>query len=153
MTEEKIISVVSRPPTEAEQDVAAWFEKQEGQSVETLEAAARQIIALVTTFFGLVFGLLALGSDKFAAGLQAPGAIRLGGAAVGLLLLALGAALAVVWPRRYTYRESGLDQMRAVYQAIVAAKSGWLQIALILFGLGLAAFAGLILLLLLGRLP
>jgi hypothetical protein len=43
--------------------------------------------------------------------------------------------------------------MRAVYQAIVAAKSGWLQIALILFGLGLAAFAGLILLLLLGRLP
>jgi hypothetical protein len=147
-----IVSVTSRLLTDEEKDTVAWFETQEVESINNLEAGARQIISLVTAFYGVIFGVIALGSEKFEASLRAPWVIGLGGTSVGLLLLALGAALMVVAPRRYAYREASLDDMRATYSNLVAFKSGWLAAATLLFGLGLAAFAGLIVSMLLARL-
>ena len=54
-------------------------------------------------------------------------------------------ALIVVMPRGYTYRETSLDDMRAVYRKIIRRKSFWLRAAMLCFGLGVAAFAILIL--------
>jgi len=152
MAKGDIVSVTSRPLRDEEKDTVDWFEAQEAESVNNLEAGARQIIGLVTAFYGVIFGVIGLGSDKFEASLRLPWVIGLGGASVGLLLLALGAALAAAAPRRYSYREASLDDMRTVYQRILAFKSNWLRAATVLFGLGLAAFAGLIVSLLLARL-
>jgi hypothetical protein len=139
-------------PGDEEQDILDWFEKQEAESVANLEAAARQIISLVTAFYGVVFGTLAFGSDNLAASLRRPWINGLGGLAVVLLLAALGAALAVVLPRAYEYGESRLDQMRETYRAIIAYKARCLKWAVCLFGGGLAVFAWLIISLLVARL-
>jgi hypothetical protein len=61
-------------------------------------------------------------------------------------------ALGAVMPQRYDYREARLDEMKAAYQKIVAHKSAWLRSATIFFGLGLAAFALLIVGMLVARL-
>jgi hypothetical protein len=151
MAKGDIVSVTSRPLRDEEKDIVTWTEAQEAENITNLEAGARQIISLITAFYGFIFGALALGSEKFAAGLRLPWVMGLGGLAVVLLLLALGAALAVVAPRSYPYREARLDDMRAIYTKILAFKSGWLLRATILFGLGLAGFAGLIISLLLAR--
>ena len=151
MAKGDIVSVTSRPLTDEEKDLVTWFETQEAESINNLEAGARQIVSLITAFYGLIFGVIALGSDKFEASLRLPWVISLGGVTIGLLLLALGAALVVVAPKRYAYREASLDDRRATYHKILAYKSNWLLAATILFGLGLTAFAGLIISLLLAR--
>lgn len=152
MAKGDIVSVTSRPLSDPEKDLVDWFEKQESESVSNLEAGARQIISLITAFYGLIFGVISLGSEKFEASLRSPWVIGLGVTAVALLLLALGASLVVVAPRRYAYREASLDDMRATYQQIVARKSRWLLRTTVLFALGLATFAGLIVVMFLGRL-
>ncbi len=144
MAKGDIVSTTSRPLTDEEQDLTSWFEKQEAESISNLEAGARQIISLITAFYGLIFGVIALGQDKFENTLQSPWVIGLGSAAVVVLLLALGAALLGVAPRRYRYRKASLDDMRAAYDKILARKSGSLLWANILFGLGLVVFAALI---------
>jgi hypothetical protein len=106
----------------------------------------------VTTFYGLIFGVLALSQDTFVATLRLPWVIIFGSLAVVLLLLALGAALMVVIPLGYDYREARLDDIKAVYGKMLARKSIWLQTSLGLFGLGLVAFAVLIISLLTARL-
>jgi len=151
MAKDDIVSVTIRPPSDDEQDVITRVEEQESQSIDNLEAGARQIITLTTTFFGFLFGVIALGSDKFEASLNTTWVAVLGWFAVGLLLAGLLAALMVVWPHRYTYQENRLDQMKTVYRHIIATKTWWLQWALGLFGAGLVAFAGLILLMLMAR--
>jgi uncharacterized membrane protein len=152
MAKGDIVSIKYRLPTDEESDVADWFEKQESESVNNIEAGARQIIALITAFYGLIFGVLAFGADKFEASLERPWVIGLGALAVVLFLAGLGAALAVVIPRRYEYREASLDDMQAAYHKITGHKSDWLRVAMLCFGLGLAAFAALILGILLARL-
>jgi hypothetical protein len=55
------------PPEEA---LRLWFDEQEKKSLDNLEAGARQIITLVTTIYGLLFGALAFGSEKMEASLH-----------------------------------------------------------------------------------
>ena len=152
MAKGDIVSATSRPLTDQERDVVEIIETLETEALANLEAGARQIISLVTAFYGLIFGTIALGKDKFEATLELPWLIGLGGVAIGLLLVALGLALGAVMPQRYDYREARLDEMKAAYQKIVAHKSAWLRSATIFFGLGLAAFALLIVGMLVARL-
>jgi hypothetical protein len=152
VAKDDITSVTLREPTDAEQDVITWFENQEGKTIDNLEAGARQIITLVTTFFGFTFGVLALGKDKYEVSLSSLVVLLVGWVAVGLLLAALLAALAVVMPRPAVYRESRLDQMKEIYQQLITRKSHRLQLALGFFGGGLAVFAVLIALMLSARL-
>jgi hypothetical protein len=152
MAKGDIVSVKSRAPTDTEQDVITWFEEQEGKSIENLESGARQIITLTTTFYGFLFGIIALGKDSFETSLNSAWVIIPVWLAVGLLLGGLIAALGVVMPRRYTYRDASFDDMKKVYSQITATKTRWMQAAFGLFGTGLAVFALLILLLLMARL-
>jgi hypothetical protein len=152
MAKGDIISVTSRPLTDEEQDVVTKFEELETETLDNLEAGARQIISLVTAFYGLIFGAIALGQDKFEATLRLPWIVGFGSTAIVLLLLALGTALVVVIPQRYDYRESRLDDIKAAYRKMLARKSAWLRSSTILFGLGLATFAILIISMLTARL-
>lgn len=141
-----------REPTDEEKDILAWFEKQEAESIANLEAGARQIISLVTAFYGVLFGVLSLGSDSFAAALGQPWIAWSAIFAVFLLLAALLSALAVVIPFAYSYGEKRLDQQQAAYRQMLDHKSTWLHRAMLFFGLGVFFFAVLIGLLLWGRL-
>lgn len=152
MAKGDIVSVRQRPLTEEEQDIIEIFEKLETESLTNLEAGARQIVTLVTSFYGLLFGLLALGRDSFEASLNLPPVSLLGVAAILLLLAALAFALLVLIPRRYEYGEKRLDQMKSSYYQLLAQKSEWLKWAGLCFGLGLTAFAVIIIILLLTRL-
>lgn len=152
MAKGDIVSVSQRRLTDEEGDVLAWIETQEIEAIPNLEAGARQIITLVTAFYGVIFGVLALGRDAFEATLNQPATGLVGFAAIVLLLAALGAALVVVMPRSYRYGEKRLDEMKAAYRQMVAHKATWLRFANILFGLGLTMFAVLILVMLAGRL-
>lgn len=67
------------------------------------------------------------------------------------VLQALAAALLVVTPRGYSYREASLDDLQSAYTKIMARKSKGLFWASVLFGLGLALFAALIVVMLLAR--
>ena len=150
--QEEVVSVKSRPLTDREQDILAWFEKQESESIANLEAGARQIITLITGFLGLLLGIISLGTDNLAAILTQAWLVWGSVATIVLLVLALGSALSVVLPRGYHYREARLDDMRRVYEQISGLKASWLRLATIFFGLGLTVLAVMIVGLLIARL-
>jgi hypothetical protein len=151
MAKGDILSVTLRTLTAEEIRLTEWFEKQEASAAGNLEKGGRQIIGLVTALYGVLFGVLALGQEKFEASLGAPAAQILGAAAVILLLLALVAALVVVLPFGYRYRQASLSDRKRIYGEIIARKSTGLTVAAVLFCLGLATFAGLIAVMLLAR--
>lgn len=134
-----------RLETPEEAGLREWFAEQEKKSIDHLEGGARQIIQLVTALYGVIFGVLSLGSDKLEATLHYRWVIIPGMAAVLAMLGGLIAALVVVLPL-FAYRynpHQPAGQLRA-YQKMVAVKSVGLRLAVFGFGLGLAAFAWLI---------
>jgi hypothetical protein len=142
MTETDSIEI--RPETPEEASLRVWFEEQEKASISNLEAAARQIIQLVTAFYGVVFGVVSLGADSIGVSLRSPLAVSLSAVSIFSLLGALITALLVVIPWAYTYRLTSLTDKKAVYQQIIARKSSNLRLAALAFGLGIFAFAWLI---------
>jgi len=151
MAKGDIISVTTRAETADEAKLREWFDKQNGVIMDNLEAGARQVIQLVTAFYTVIFGIISLGKDKFEPSLNQPAVVLLGGAAILLLLAALIAALVVVSPFAYRYREASVTDQKKTYSAIVARKSVGFTVSGVAFGLGLAAFAALIVVMLAAR--
>jgi hypothetical protein len=127
------------PPEEA---LRLWFDEQEKKSLDNLEAGARQIITLVTTIYGLLFGALAFGSEKMEASLHYRPVLVPGTVAILAMLGAVIAALAVVLPIfAYTYNPHQPATQQAAYQTMLKVKSWGLRLAVLGFGVGLVAFA------------
>ena len=135
MAKGDIVSVTTRPETEDESKLREWFDKQDGVVMDNLEAGARQVIQLVTAFYTVIFGIISLGKDKFEVSVNRPEVILLGGGAILLLLGALIAALVVVSPFGYRYREASVTDQKATYAAIVARKSIGFTVSGLFFGL------------------
>lgn len=134
-----------RLETPQEEALRRWFEEQEKTSLSNLEAGARQIIQLVTALYGVIFGVLSLGSDKLEASLHYRWVIIPGMTTVLAMLGAIIAALVVVLPIfSYTYHPHKPAEQQAAYQKMLKRKSWGLRLAVIGFGIGLAAFAWLI---------
>jgi hypothetical protein len=151
MAKGDIVSVTTRPENADETKLREWFDKQNGVIMDNLEAGARQVIQLVTAFYTVLFGVIGLGKDKFGLSVTRPEIIFLGGATILLLLAALIAALVVVSPFGYRYREASVTDQKATYAAIVARKSTGFTVSGICFGLGLAVLALLVLVMLTAR--
>ncbi len=145
MDEETLLP--SAPLTPEDEALQSLFRNLEKNSLETLEAAARQIITLVTTLLGLFFGVLALKDDP--AYLSALPVKALAALALGAFLAALFLALDVVLPRLQNYNRRDLTEMRRLYAALLRRKSGSLRRAQRAFGLGALLLFGLILTILL----
>jgi len=129
------------PETDREAALRKFFAEQEIKSIDNLEAAARQIIQLVTALLGVLFGVLALSNGDAAASLQRPLVFLSGLVAVILLLAAIPAALAVVLPGRSSPRDNvPADEARA-FKTLMTRKRHGLNGAVVLFGGGLVAFA------------
>ncbi len=139
--------VIGPPRREEAQEewLRGWFDEQEKLAAGSLEEGGRQIIQLVTALFGLMFGALALGSDSLEASLHRPEVVWAGLAALVILLIALVAALGVVLPLfSYRYNPDQPATQQRAYRAMVSRKVIGLRVAVVCFGLGLAAFAGMI---------
>jgi hypothetical protein len=143
MAKGEILRVAVRKETPEESRLAAWFEKQTAGDMDALETGARQVIQLVTAFYGVIFGAVALGQEKFAAALKMPLVTRLGAGAILAMLVALAAALVVVMPFGVRYRPASPSNEQSVYRGLLARKAVGLTVAGVAFGVGLAAFAGL----------
>lgn len=134
-----------RLETPQEEALRLWFEEQEKDNINNLEAGARQIIQLVTALYGVIFGVLSLGSDKLEATLHYRWVIIPGMTAVLAMLGAIIAALVVVLPLfSYTYNPHQPAEQQAAYEQMLKRKSWGVRLAVIGFGIGLAAFAWLI---------
>ncbi len=142
-----------RAPTPQEERLAAWFAEQHLKSPDHLEAAARQLIGLVTALLGLLLGVLAVAKHPLPAYLASPWVKGLGAAGVVLLLAALLAGLAVLWPRQMAVLAHDLTAQRRAFEALLARKNRALRVALVGFALGVVALAAVLVLALLSVSP
>jgi len=122
----------------------AWFSAQRLQSVDNLEAAARQIIGLCTTLLGLLLALLALAETPLPAYMRWSGVPWLGGAGALALLAALLCALSVVLPRPTAVLPNAPADQQAAFEALLARKRRGLWWAVVAFGLAMLCLAALI---------
>jgi hypothetical protein len=144
MLDQDVVSVRGRPETPKEAALAEWFAKQEIGAMDNLESAAQQIIQLVTAFYTVIFGILALGADSFETSLASPLVAGLGMMAILALLFALVAALIVLAPFPARFRRAVSSDHESTFANILRGKAFGLLIAFAAFGTGLAAFAILI---------
>ena len=134
----------TRRETPEERTLRRRFAEQALASPDTLEAAARAILGLVTALLTVLFGVLAVASDPLPSYLRLPLVRGLGVGAVGALLVALVASLGVVLPRRIKIASARPDRQAEAFRDLVARKSRWLTVAVIAFGLGLVALGAVL---------
>jgi hypothetical protein len=132
----EIQTTTGRPPTEGEQALSDWFEKQSLFSLDTIEAAARTILGLVTALVGALFGVLTVAAKDLPAYLQFPVVRVLGAASVTALLVALLGAVLVLLPQRIRYSSHRLDEQAQAFQDLLKHKARWLTVTVIAFAVG-----------------
>jgi len=137
MAKYRVLGIRKETPAEAAR--REWFEKQVLVSPDNLEAAARLLIGLVTGLLGVLFGVLTLEAEKLPEYLRFYVVRGLGITTVVALLSSLLAALVVVLPKRWVSSSSRPASQMAVFERLLRRKSRALTVAVVLFGLGLAA--------------
>jgi hypothetical protein len=114
-----------------------WFTEQAQKSPDNLEAAARQILTLCTSLLTLLFAALAVAGDPLPGYLRYLSVRLLGILAVLGFLIALAAALAVIYPFPWQVNKRNLSQLEARFEQIVGRKSAALKVAVFAFGGGM----------------
>jgi hypothetical protein len=137
MASPRIVSVAEETPDE--KALREWFAAQALGSLDTLEAAARTILQLVTGLLGVLFAVLSLAADPPPAYLDLSAVRWLGSVSIAGLLVAQAAALAVVLPSPVNVSTHRLDEQEAAFRALAERKSLRLRVAVAGFGLGLVA--------------
>ena len=140
----KYTVVNTRPETAAEAAQREWFEKQVLASPDRLEEAARLIIGLVTGLVGLLYGVLAIESEKLPAYLQLPLVRGLGVVTVVLLVLALLEALIVVLPLRLVAASARPKTQAAAFADMLRRKSAALTLSVASFAIGLVTLGAVL---------
>ena len=129
----------TRAETEEEKALREWFAKQALSSLDTLEAAARTILGLVTALLGTLFAVLTVASDKLPAYMQLASVRWMGVLSVCALLAALLCALNVLLPERVRVSSARPDQQEEAVDRLRKHKSRWLTAAVVAFGAGVGA--------------
>ena len=136
-----IPTVTGRPETDWEKELGDWFKKQSLVSLDTLEAAARTILSLVTALVGTLFGVLTVAADELPAYLHKPVVQALGVVSVGAFLAALVGALGVLLPARFQVSSHRPDEQAQAFDRLLKRKSRWLTVTVIAFGVGVAVLS------------
>ena len=134
----------TRGETPEEKALRKWFARQALASPDTLEAAARTILGLVTALLTVLFGVLAVAEDPLPPYFTLPLVRWLGVGTVGALLVALVGTLGVILPHRITVSSARPDQQAEAFERLLAHKSRWLAVAVVAFGLGLVALGAVL---------
>jgi hypothetical protein len=133
-----------RDQTDEEKALEKWYAEQALASPDTLEAAARTIVGLVTGLLGLLLGVLSIGEDPLPSYLWEAGVRPLGVAAIAFLLVALLCALMVILPRRMAVSSHRPDEQARGFRTTVARKARWLTVTVVAFGLGVGLLGALL---------
>jgi hypothetical protein len=136
--------VEQRVETPEEKALGEWFAKQALASPDTIEAAARAIIGLVTALLGVLFGVLTVAGKELPDYMWLPWVRPLGVIVVLGLLAALVCALVVVLPRRVVVSPHRPGEQAKAFQEILARKSKWLTATVVAFGVGLVALGAVL---------
>lgn len=131
----RIIS--TQPESEKEKRQREWLADQELKSVDNLEAAARQLISLVTALFGILFGVLTVSSNPLPVYFTYPTLRVLGVVSIILLLLTLVGALVVILPIPQRSYAQQPDRQAQLVKNLLLRKMWGLYSAVILFGVAL----------------
>jgi hypothetical protein len=129
-------AITGRPPTEAEQAISQWATQQSLASLDTLEAAARTILSLITVLLGTLFGVLTVAAKDLPAYMQLFWVRRLGCISVVALLAALTSAMIVLLPGRIQISRHRLDEHAQAFENLLRRKSRWLTVTVVAFGVG-----------------
>jgi hypothetical protein len=139
-----IPKLTGRPETEEETQLGRWFDQQALAAPDTLDAAARTLLSLVTALIGTLFGVLTVAADPLPAYLGYPAIRSLGAVSVGALLAALTGALGVLMPVHLEVSSHRLDEQAQAFARVLERKSRWLNVAAIAFGLGVGALGAVL---------
>ena len=122
------------PEPKEDRDLREWFDDQQRRSLDRLQEAAKTVIQLATGIYGVLFAVLVLSNRP--AYLQQPLVRIFGTLSMIALFAALLAAYFVVQPRKVTWQEDNLTDMRRAYQEAEQRKGWWLNTALVAFLVG-----------------
>lgn len=129
-------------PSDASKRVAAIFDDMEGKQLDNVNDAGKSLIERIATFLGVLFGLSILSSNFPPSYLKGNTPVKvLLIAALFAYLFAIGAALwatQVRYYHRYTYNAT---RSQAELATMIRHKVNWLRAANILFALGTALLA------------
>ncbi len=139
------MSIETRPPTEAQQEIITRFTDIEKNQLEFIEQAGKRVVEMTTVLLGLLLAAMSFG-DTFP-----PPYLKDNGLTKGLLLIALalyvGAMFFGVWtvqPRLYRFHPHRLDKLPAELDAVLTRKAWTMRLATILFFLASLCLALLI---------
>jgi hypothetical protein len=119
-----------------------WFTEQEKRNVDRLEDGARTIVQLVTGLYGVLFAVLAIGSQP--AYIRRASIQWLGTSAMIAFFVALVSALVTLFPWRAFFQEDNLTEMERVHKGVLRRKFWGLGTALGAFLVGACLLAGVI---------
>lgn len=136
-------SIIIHEISEEQKQLAQWFQEQKFKSVDNLETAGRELIALTTTLMGLVLGLLALNDDPSYLDLLLNKFLA-AGVVIGLFITLI-LAVAVIFPKQWNTAENLLDEQARTFQKILTYKSQWLTYSLIAFAVTMLLAVGFML--------
>lgn len=137
--------VQPRQPTEEEQRLVAVFADMESRQLDFLDEAGKSIIERIATFLAVLFAVTAFGNDfppKYL--VHIPWSKYLVIAILLCYLLALGMGMWAIQPRKYSQYLHNISGMQEEWDRLVTRKRRWIKWAGILFALGTAALAVLI---------
>jgi hypothetical protein len=130
------------PETADDRELRAWFEEQERGNLERLEVGAQTLIQLITGLYGVLFAVLALSDQP--AYLQRPLVQWAGTFGVCAFFGSLLAAMLIVIPRRISYQQDNLTEMRQRHRSLLRRKATLLRLAQLVFLLGSACLVTVI---------
>ncbi|MCO5186832.1 MAG: hypothetical protein M9941_02260 [Anaerolineae bacterium] len=127
-----------RPERPEEAQLHAWWTTQRTQSVDNLEAAARQIITLGSALLTALLGIMALSGETLPDYMRWSGIRWLSALAVIGLFAALSCALVVIYPFPQTVVRNDPAGNADAFEALLRRKNRWLRLAAIAFAVGMA---------------
>jgi hypothetical protein len=135
----------SAAQVEEKQRLKDSFAAMERNQPEFLDEAGKSIIERIATFLAILFAVTAFSGNfppKYLVG--NPWAKYLVIAIMLCYLLAMAMGIWAIQPRSYDLHRYNVSGMRKEWERIIARKQFWVRAAGILFALGTAALAGLI---------
>ena len=137
--------VQPRQPTEEEKRLVTIFADMENRQLDFLDEAGKSIIERIATFLAVLFAVTAFGNDfppKYLVHISWSKYL-----VIGILLcylLALGMGMWAIQPRKYSQYINNVSGLQEEWDRLVTRKRRWVKWAGILFALGTASLAVLI---------
>ena len=128
---------IGEAETPEEKRLRLWWEQQELESVNNVEKAAREVIALVTGLLGLLMGMLAVAEDPLPNYLNSDVVKGLSIATIVAFLVALSGSLLVIYPRQWKVHRYQSIHRETIFRELLEYKQRFWLVGAGAFGVGI----------------